>query len=159
VSSEGVWFVAERFEGLRATLEGRGYGLDPGARDPSGWEDLVLEDPPLGMVRMKAIRLVDPEDPDSDFDPEISLSVEEYWTTEPAEDAIRIREFWLSSYSYHGHAHDLDMRYDFDPLGHPEMPYHFHPPASNERRPTEQQSFDEVLDDFEYRLLLQQLDS
>jgi hypothetical protein len=41
-----------------------------------------------------------------------------------------------AAYSYHAHYHGIDQRWDFDPAGHPEVPYHFHPPEEpNVRQP------------------------
>jgi hypothetical protein len=68
MASDRVWFVAERFELIRDLLFSQGYALDPGPRDPSEWHELAREDPPAGLVRIKGVRLADPEDQDGDFD-------------------------------------------------------------------------------------------
>jgi hypothetical protein len=77
LSEDRVWFVAERFEQLRDLLLEFGYALDPGPRDPNEWHELHYEEPPTGVVRLKGVRLRDFEDDDSDFDPEITFSIEE----------------------------------------------------------------------------------
>lgn len=80
MSDDRVWFVAERFEQLRDLLFEFGYALDPGPRDPNEWNELHYEDPPTGVVRLKGVRLRDLQDEDSDFDPEITFSIEELWS-------------------------------------------------------------------------------
>jgi hypothetical protein len=84
-----VWFVAERFEQLRDLLLAFGYALDPGPRDPNEWHELHYEEPPTGVVRLKGVRLRDLEDDDSDFDPEITFSIEDgkegVWGSSPQE--------------------------------------------------------------------------
>ena len=130
VSSERVWFVAERFESLRDMLFEFGYALDPGPRDPNEWHELHYEDPPTGLVRLKGVRLTDPEDDASAFDPEITFSIHELWATNAVDAARRERGFYCVQYSYHGHCHGIDQRWDFDPIGHPEVPHHHHPPSS-----------------------------
>ncbi len=134
VSDERVWFVADRFEALRDLLFASGYALDPGPRDPNEWDEIHYEDPPTGVVRMKGVRLRDLDAEDSDFDPEITFTIHELWSTAPAADAISERGFFLMEYSYHAHWHGIDQRWDFDPTGHPEMPYHRHPPSRGTRR-------------------------
>jgi hypothetical protein len=79
MSDKRVWFVAVRFERLVELLFVDGQAVDPGPRDPNEWHELHDEDPPTGLVRIKGVRLSDPEDEDSDFDPEITLSIEELW--------------------------------------------------------------------------------
>ena len=69
------------------------------------------------------------EDEDSDFDPQITFSVHELWSTEPVEGAVEEQGFFLVQYSYHAHHHGVDQRWDFDPTGHPGRPYRWHPPA------------------------------
>jgi len=136
VSDERVWFVAERFERLRDLFFELGYAPDPGPRDPNEWDELHYEDPPTGLVRLKGVRLRDPNDEDSDFDPEITFSIAELWSPEYAEGAESERGYFLVEYSYHAHHHGVDQRWDFDPTGHPDMPYHRHPPgAGTERQP------------------------
>jgi hypothetical protein len=136
VTNGRVWFVAERFEQLRDLLFEHGYALDPGPRDPNEWHELHYEDPPTGLVRLKGIRLRDPEDEDSDFDPGITFSVQELWSPMPLERAQSERGYFLLEYSYHAHYHGVDQRWDFDPAGHPEMPYHRHLPSRGiERQP------------------------
>jgi hypothetical protein len=128
VPSERVWFVADRFERLTELLFEFGYAPDPGPRNPNEWHELHYEDPPTGLVRLKGIRLRDPQAEDSDFDPETTFSIHELWSADHVEDAEEERGFYLAQYSYHGHCHGVDQRWDFDPTGHPDMPHHHHPP-------------------------------
>ena len=138
VAGDRVWFVAERFEQLRDLLFQYGYALDPGPRDPSEWHELHYEDPPTGLVRLKGIRPRDVDDEDSDFDPEITFSIQELWSAAAEEGAQSERGYFLAAYSYHAHYHGTDQRWDFDPSGHPEMPYHRHPPSAGvQRRPVD----------------------
>jgi len=124
LSDDRVWFVAERFEQLRDLLFEFGYALDPGTRDPNEWHELHYEDPPTGVVRLKGVRLRDLEDDDSDFDPEITFSIEELWSADHVDGAQSERGYYLVEYSYHAHYHGTDQRWDFDPSRHPEAPYH-----------------------------------
>lgn len=144
-----IWFVASRFERLKDHLLVNGYALDPGSRDPNQWEELAREDPPLGLVRIKGVRLVDPTDADSAFDEQISFSIEEWWTTDHVADALDEQGYYLAQYSYHAHYHGTDQRWDFDPLRHPDEPYHFHPPGSDVRKPGQPVTPEDALDAFE----------
>jgi hypothetical protein len=137
VSSDRVWFVAERFERLTDLLFEFGFAVDPEPRDRNEWHELHYEDPPTGLIRVKGIRLRDPGDDGSDFDPEISFSVHELWSTDAVEEAREERGFHLVEYSYHAHCHGVDQRWDFDPARHPEMAHHHHPPSESggARRP------------------------
>ena len=134
LSDDRVWFVAERFEQLRDLLFEFGYALDPGPRDPNEWNELHYEDPPTGVVRLKGIRLRDLEDEDSDFDSEITFSIEELWSADYVDGAQSERGSYLVEYSYHAHHHGVDQRWDFDPARHPEAPYHRHPPGRGPER-------------------------
>jgi hypothetical protein len=139
VADDRVWFVAERFEQLRDLLFEFGYALDPGPRDPNEWDERHYEDPPTGVVRLKGVRLRDLEDEESDFDDSITFTIEELWSAEYADQARSERGYWLVEYSYHAHHHGVDQRWDFDPTGHPEAPYHRHPPGrGSEREPLDQ---------------------
>lgn len=135
MTRERVWFVAERFERLAEMLFERGYAVDPGPRDPNKWHELHYEDPPTGLVRLKGIRLSEPEDENSDFDRQITFSMQELWSVDHVTQAQTERGYHLVAYSYHGHCHGVDQRWDFDPTGHPDSPYHQHPPAGGARRP------------------------
>ena len=112
VSDDRVWFVAERFEQLRDLLLEFGYALDPGSRDPNEWHELHYEDPPTGVVRLKGVRLRDLEDDDSDFDPEITFSIEELWSPDHVDGAQSERGYYLVEYSYHAHYHGIDQRWE-----------------------------------------------
>lgn len=129
-----VWFVVSRFERLRDLLAEHGFAIDPGARDPNEWDEQHWEDPPTGLVRLKGVRLADLEDDDSDFDPEITFTLEELWSSEQLDQAQAERGYFLVEYSYHAHFHGVDQRWDFDPAGHPEIPYHHHPPSTRDQR-------------------------
>lgn len=150
MSSLRVWFVSDRFEHLRDAMGEFGYALDPGPRDPNEWQELHREDPPAGLVRLKGVRLHDPYDEDSDFDPEITFSVTELWAPAHIDNAREERGLYLVEYSYHGHHHGADQRWDFDPARHPEAPYHYHPPAEpDQRRPAGQMSVCDALAAFD----------
>src|SRR5258708_37420757 len=104
----------------------------------------------MGLVRLKAVRLADPEAEDSDFDPNITFSVEEWWTREYIDDAEVDQGLFRAEYTYTGHRYGQNMRWDFDPEGHPERPYHFHPPEDErDHRPSDPLSPEEALDRFE----------
>lgn len=134
VSDDRVWFVADRFEQLRNLLFESGYALDPGPRDPNEWNELHYEEPPTGVVRLKGVRLRDLEDNDSDFDPEITFSIEELWSADYVDGAQSERGYHLVEYSYHAHYHGVDQRWDFDAARHPEEPYRHPPGRGSERR-------------------------
>jgi hypothetical protein len=135
MSRDRVLFVFDRFERLVEVLQSHGYAIDPGPRDPSEWQELHWEDPPTGLVRLKGVRLRDLDDPDADFDPDITFSIQEFWSPTHVDHAEAERGLYLVGYSYHAHYRGVDQRWDFDPAGHPEMPYHHHPPGVPERRP------------------------
>lgn len=128
MASDRVWLVADRFEQIKVGLLARGFAIDPGPRDPNEWDEIHLNDPPTGLVRLKGVRLADLDDDDSDFDPDITFSVAEYWTTDLVDGAPEERGFHLAECSYHGHCHGSNLRWDFDPARHPTEPWHHHPP-------------------------------
>jgi hypothetical protein len=129
-------FVSRRFEELHALLNARGYLLDFGGRESSRWED----DPPLGLVHMRAVFLPNAdEDEDAEPDERITFTLLERWSEHPLPDAQQREGLYLCSYSYHGQVGSTRLRYEFDPDGHPECPYHVHPPNAPDhiRQPTQ----------------------
>jgi hypothetical protein len=53
------------------------------------------------------------------------------WEDEhPLPGAQQREGLYLRGYSYHGQAGNARLRYEFDPDGHPESPYHLHPPGA-----------------------------
>jgi hypothetical protein len=123
-------FVARRFEELHALLNARGYLLDFRGRELPRWED----DPPLGLVHMRAVLLAGAdEDEDADPDERVTFTLTERWSEYPVGDAQQREGIYLCTYSYHGQAGLARVRYEFDPDGHPELPYHCHPPGELDR--------------------------
>jgi len=120
-------FVSRRFEELHAILNASGYLLDFSGREHSRWED----DPPLGLIHMRAVLLPSAdEDEDAEPDERITFTLLERWSEHPLHDAQQREGLYLRGYSYHGQAGDARLRYEFDPDGHPESPYHLHPPGA-----------------------------
>jgi hypothetical protein len=141
-------FVSRRFEELHALLNARGYLLDFGGRELPRWED----DPPLGLVHMRAVLLPGAdEDEDADPDERISFTLTERWSEHPVSEAQEREGLYLCTYSYHGQAGAARVRYEFDPDGHPENPYHCHPPGGPDRvrQPAGPTSPETALDQFE----------
>lgn len=141
-------FVSRRFEELHAFLNARGYLLDFGGRELPRWED----DPPLGLVHMRAVMLpTADEDEDADPDERISFTLTERWSEHAVGEAQEREGLYLRTYSYHGQAGVARVRYEFDPDGHPEVPYHRHPPGEPDhvRQPTGPTSPEAVLDELE----------
>jgi hypothetical protein len=64
------------------------------------------------VVRLKGVRLRDLEDEDSDFDPEITFSIEELSSSDYVDSAQSERGYYLVQYSYHAHHHGIDQRWD-----------------------------------------------
>ena len=117
-------FVSRRFEELHALLNARGYLLDFSGREHPRWED----DPPLGLIHMRAVLLPNAdEDEDAEPDERITITLLERWSEHPLPDAQQREGLYLRSYSYHAQAGNARLRYEFDPHGHPESPYHLHP--------------------------------
>ena len=135
-----ILIAYRRFEHLQELLFSRGYLIDPGGRDPNEWGD----DPPLGLVRLKAVALRGEGD-DAEPDPRITFSIAELWSNDHVEDAHEEQGFWLAAYAYHGQVGDVAVRFCFDPQRHPEMPYHRHPPRRKERERWRFTSPDEAL--------------
>ncbi|MGH2902340.1 MAG: hypothetical protein ACRDK7_01915 [Solirubrobacteraceae bacterium] len=122
-------FVSRRFEELHALLNARGYLLDLGGRERSRWED----DPPLGLIHMRAVLLPDSDEyEDADPDERITFTLTERWSEHSDPEALEREGLYLRSYSYHAQAGDARVRCEFDPAGHPELPYHLHPPDAPE---------------------------
>jgi hypothetical protein len=141
-------FVARRFEELHALLNARGYLLDFSGRELPRWED----DPPLGLVHMRAVLLAGAdEDEDAEPDERVTFTLTERWSEHPVGDAQQREGIYLCTYSYHGQAGLARVRYEFDPDGHPELPYHRHPPGELDRvrRPAGPTSPETVLDELE----------
>jgi hypothetical protein len=136
-----ILIAYRRFERLQELLFARGYLVDPGGRNLNEWRD----DPPLGLVRLKGVALKG-EGEDAEHDPRITFSIAEFWSIDRVEDAHREDGYWLAGYSYHGQVGDVSLRYCFDPLRHPEMPYHCHPPAGQARQPWRYVSVEEALE-------------
>ncbi|MFI4978250.1 MAG: hypothetical protein ACHQC8_06205 [Solirubrobacterales bacterium] len=141
-------FVSRRFEELHALLNARGYLLDFGGRELPRWED----DPPLGLVQMRAVLLPGAdEDEDADPDERISFTLTERWSEYPVGEAEEREGLYLRTYSYHGQAGGARVRYEFDPDGHSEVPYHRHPPGEPDhvRQPVGPTAPETVLDELE----------
>jgi hypothetical protein len=141
-------FVSRRFDELHALLNARGYLLDFSGRERSRWED----DPPLGFVQMRAVFLPDADtDEDAEPDERITFTLIERWSSHSMPEAQRREGLYLCSYSYHGQAGGARLRHEFDPDGHPERPYHLHPPHAPDhaRRPSEPTSPETALDDLD----------
>ncbi len=141
-------FVSRRFEELHALLNARGYLLDFGGRELPRWED----DTPLGLVRMRAVFVPDADvDEDADPDERISFTLTERWSEHPVGEGQEREGLYLCTYSYHGQAGVARVRYEFDPDGHPEIPYHRHPPGEPDhvRRPAAPTTPEAVLDELE----------
>jgi hypothetical protein len=130
-------FIPHRWEALETLLMTCGFDLDPEPRDPNEWR----ADPPRGLVRLKAFWVPNAAtNPDADFDERVSIQLTERWSTDKTPGALSDRGLWLAAYSYNGHLNGSNLRYDFDPGGHPEAPSHRHPFRSPEstRRPCDQ---------------------
>lgn len=141
-------FISRRFEELHALLNAHGYLLDFSGRELSRWED----DPPLGLVHMRAVLLPGADEAeDVDPDERISFTVTERWSEHSVDEALEREGLFLCSYSYHGQAGISRVRYEFDPDGHPEVPYHRHPPGEpdNVRQPVRPTTPEIVLHEFE----------
>ncbi len=141
-------FISRRFDELHALLNARGYLLDVSGWERSRWED----DPPLGLVRMRAVFVPDADvDEDADPDERITFTLIERWSEHPAHDAQQRQGLYLHTYSYHGQAGTARVRYEFDPDGHPELPYHRHPPGQPDhvRQPAGPTSPEAVLDELD----------
>ena len=70
------------------------------------------------------------EDEDAEPDERITFTLLERWSEHPLPDAQQREGLYLRGYSYHGQAGNARLRYEFDPDGHPESPYHLHPPGA-----------------------------
>lgn len=140
-----IWFAHDRFHELAEMLFARGYLIDPAAPYPNGWDEHT------GLVQIRAVPLAGDEE-DAEPDERISFTITEWWSQEEVPEAQRRRGLYLAAYSYHGQVSrdpTQRVRYDFDPVRHPESPYHRHDPHSTERRPSEAVSPEEALDDLE----------
>jgi hypothetical protein len=141
-------FISRRFDELHALLNARGYLLDFSGRERARWED----DPPLGLVHMRAVFVPDADvDEDADPDERISFTLTERWSEYPVGEAQEREGLYLTTYSYHGQAGAARVRYEFDPDGHPELPYHRHPPGEpdNVRQPAGPTAPETALDELE----------
>ncbi len=69
----------------------------------------------------------------------------------PVGEALDREGLYLCSYSYHGQAGVARVRYELDPDGHPEIPYHRHPPGEPDhvRRPAGPTSPETALDELD----------
>ncbi len=100
------------------------------------------------------------EDEDADPDERISFTLTERWSEHPVGDAQEREGLYLCTYSYHGQAGVARVRYEFDPDGHPEVPYHRHPPEEPDhvREPTGPAAPETVLDELEALIATERAD-
>jgi hypothetical protein len=117
-------FVWSRLEELREQLYVFNFDLDdrPGV---SKVDPLYSVDPALGLVEVMA-RLAD--------DPRIMVVLTEKWT--PGFTGIHPqRGLTVASATYKAVwlnlAGDVKVHYDYDPMGHPATPIHWHPPFAD----------------------------
>lgn len=132
-----------------------GFDLDPQPRDRNEYR----EDPTLGLIVLKGLWVPNADlYRDADADERVSFQIRERWSAiaEP-ESQIQEQGLHLVGYSYNGHIDgpslsegDRNHRHDFDPLIHPEMPYHRHPFGAGDdyREREDPVSLDDAIRDF-----------
>jgi hypothetical protein len=140
-------YVAERYAELQYLLSGWGYAIDPGGgRDgPSRWDDLARVEPVTGLVRIRALHGFE-----SQFANDVYVEFTEFWIPQQATGPLQVRGNTLVSYAYHcqaGADQAGELRYDYDPERHPDMPSHKH--AAGKRRPCAYLTAEGVIEDFE----------
>lgn len=110
----------------RAISQTAGDRLEPGE-----WHELHFGDPPTGLVRIKGVRLRDPDDEHSDLDPEVTFSIEELWReVGPAQSVASISSPTATTCTTTASTNAGTST----PPAIPRCPYHQHPPSGGDRR-------------------------
>ena len=118
-------FMFDRFNWAGSLMASWGYLLHAG-RDECGWGDGADVYPPTGRLRIRALHALD----EDLFADNVYFQASEWWRPKSVTGPLHERGFTLVGYSYHCQIGDGDrdrLRYDYDPLRHPEMPSHIHP--------------------------------
>ena len=126
MSGQGIHFVFDRLDEIVEELYRYGFGLDP--RPGTSYVDPTYRaEPSTGLVEATA-RLED-----SPLDVRVVLA--ELWHR-GSDGAHSRRGLSVTAYTYWVGCVDpaIDLHYDLDPVRHPEMPFHWHPPAMTATR-------------------------
>jgi hypothetical protein len=127
VSSRGIPFVFDRLSEISDELYLYGFRLDP--RPGVSYVDpTYTAEPRTGLVEVAAGL--------GDCPLDVRVVLVELWRGGP-DGAHARRGLSVLAYSYWVGCVDpaVDLHYDLDPVRHPEMPLHWHPPAAAVRRP------------------------
>lgn len=127
-----IWFAQRRYEELDALLASHGFAI---AARESRWDERSDDDPPVGYVRVHGW----PLDERGKVDRRVTVTLTERWSPQqPTSAATEHQGHWRTEYAYvariDGVSRTTQLRYDFDPERHPEMPYHSHS-LSGDRTP------------------------
>ena len=121
MNGQGIQFVFDRLGEIVDELYRYGFALDP-RPGASFVNPTYIADPATGLVEIAAGL------EDSPLDVRVVLA--EHWRRGSGGAHPR-RGLSVAAYTYWvGCANPaIDLHYDFDPVRHPEMPCHWHPPA------------------------------
>lgn len=117
----GIRFVFDRLSEIVDQLHLYGFAVDP--RPGTSFVDPTYRaEPRTGIVEVTA-RL-------QDCPPAVRVVLTEQWR-HGRDGAHPRRGLSVAAYTYWIGAEEpaVDLHYDLDPVRHPEMPYHWHPPA------------------------------
>lgn len=123
-----IEFVFDRLEEIRDHLHVYGFRLDP-RPGASHVDPTYIAEPRTGLVEVTASL--------EDSPLEVRVVLVELWR--PGSDGAHAQRglsvfaytYWIGCV-----APGIDLHYDLDPLRHPEMPFHWHPPTvGGSRRP------------------------
>jgi hypothetical protein len=121
MSGQGIQFVFDRLGEIVDELYRYGFGLDP--RPGAAYVDpTYIADPATGLVEVAAGL--------EDCPLDVRVVLVEHWRR-GTDGAHAQRGLSVTAYTYWVGCNDpaIDLHYDLDRLRHPDMPFHWHPPA------------------------------
>lgn len=139
-----IWFVYERFEQLRALLEQWGWEIVERA-DLSRWNERGQHDPALGLVSIRGRRAWP-------LGGRVTFTIKEWWGDPPLDGPEQRQGRVLAGYHYTAQSVNRQIRHCYDPVRHPQTPFHVHPHGDDEIRPEPPISAERALALFEQRL-------
>lgn len=144
MSDSAVWFVEERFDELSNLLMTRGW--DPVERgDLSEWDEGRRVDPVMGVVRIRGVRELTGMGT-------VTFTVKEWWAHPPVDGTIYRQGVVLAGYHYMAVSLASMVRYCFDPVRHPDVPFHVHPDGDEDLHAAPPVTVEEALAQLEQRL-------
>ncbi len=117
-SDTDIWFAYERFEQLRTLLERWGWEIVERG-DLSQWNERGRHDPVLGLVNIRGRRAWP-------LGGQVTFTIKEWWGNPPLGGPEQKRGHVLAGYHYTAQSAKRQVRHCYDPIRHPDAPFHVH---------------------------------